>query len=192
MGFAPLKKFWNGRPKRRNLLLTASALAVVLIVFLTARGRGGEPSQAVPTAGFSSGQGTSEAAVPGGAEEGSASLPAGEGEAAGEGDASPAASDSSAGGVSDAAGAPVAGSETEETPGQDGYSGGKISKEEYDRLEDGMTYAQAVRVIGGEGSLTGRTGNLTVYEWKGYGSGDASARLTFQSGKLSRKYQFGL
>lgn len=80
----------------------------------------------------------------------------------------------------------------------DSYSGSSISQEEYDKIQDGMTYEQAEKIIGGSGRLQSKFGTkgtsfyTVVYRWKGHGSKDAYADLTFQDGKLIMKIQFGL
>lgn len=80
-----------------------------------------------------------------------------------------------------------------ENSAQDNFSGAKISREEFNNLQIGMTYSEAAAAIGGNGKRTLSTGNMQIYEWAGYGSSDgAFARLTFKSGKLAKKYQFGL
>jgi hypothetical protein len=80
----------------------------------------------------------------------------------------------------------------------DSYSGASVSQEEYDKIQDGMTFEQAEEIIGGSGRLHSEFGTkgtdfyTAVYRWKGYGSADAYADLTFQDGKLNMKIQFGL
>lgn len=74
----------------------------------------------------------------------------------------------------------------------DDFSGSEVSRQEYDSLTTGMTYSQVAAAVGGEGSLTGKTGDTATYEWKGYGTNGAIVRIEFKSGKLAYKYQFGL
>lgn len=70
--------------------------------------------------------------------------------------------------------------------------------EEYDKIQDGMTYEQVEKIIGGSGKLQSTFGTkgtsfyTVIYRWKGYGAKDAYADLTFQDGKLTMKIQFGL
>lgn len=70
----------------------------------------------------------------------------------------------------------------------------KITKENYDKLQIGMSYRDAVATLGGEGKLLS-SGNTMgyeseIYSWEGsYGS---SITLMFQSGALFSKSQLGL
>ena len=70
----------------------------------------------------------------------------------------------------------------------------RITAEEYARLYDGMSYSQAVAVIGEPGEETSRTdmaGYVTVaYSWKNYDG--SNAIVMFQNDKLVSKAQFGL
>lgn len=72
-----------------------------------------------------------------------------------------------------------------------------ITLEEYNRIENGMTYEEVRDIIGGDGTLMSEVGEkdspyYTVsYSWEGKGLG-ANANFTFQGGKLSVKAQFGL
>lgn len=64
----------------------------------------------------------------------------------------------------------------------------------YLRLESGMSYAEAVKILGGSGVEAGRSevpGYQTVmYKWQGVGLGNMNAM--FQNDKLISKAQFGL
>lgn len=73
-----------------------------------------------------------------------------------------------------------------------------ISKAEFDKIENGMTYEQVVQIIGGNGEVMSEVGEkgtqyytvMYMYEGeKGFGS---NANFTFQNGKLQSKAQFGL
>lgn len=75
----------------------------------------------------------------------------------------------------------------------------KITLEEFNKIETGMTYKEVVDIIGGEGTVqseTSITGNdqykTTLYSWEGKGSLGANANVTFQGGKVVSKAQFGL
>ena len=74
------------------------------------------------------------------------------------------------------------------------YSMKRITAEEYAQLYDGMSYSQAVAVIGEPGEETSRTdmaGYVTVaYSWKNYDG--SNAIIMFQNNKLVSKAQFGL
>lgn len=74
----------------------------------------------------------------------------------------------------------------------DSYSGSAVSRAEFDSLKTGMTYDDVVAAVGGSGTIAEKNGAITIYEWKGYGSEGAYARISFKSGKLFSKYQFGL
>ena len=70
----------------------------------------------------------------------------------------------------------------------------KITAEEYARLESGMSYRQAVAIIGEEGEELSRTdmaGYTTImYGWTNWDGSNANAM--FQNGALVSKAQFGL
>lgn len=72
----------------------------------------------------------------------------------------------------------------------------KISKSEFEALENGMTYEEAVAIIGGEGELTSQVNvagyDTKLYMWEGEGSIGANANATFQNDSLTSKAQFGL
>lgn len=73
-----------------------------------------------------------------------------------------------------------------------------ISKEEFDKLENGMSYEEAVEIIGVEGELISETGSkgdqfyTVMYQWDGESGFGANANAMFQGGKLESKAQFGL
>lgn len=70
-----------------------------------------------------------------------------------------------------------------------------VTMANYNKLRDGITYAQAVAILGKEGteiSSNNIAGIKTVmYEWKGDGWG-TNMNAMFQDGKLISKAQFGL
>ena len=75
----------------------------------------------------------------------------------------------------------------------------KITLEEFNQIETGMTYEQVVEIIGIEGTVMSEsdiTGNgqykTTIYSWEGEGTLGANANITFQGGKVISKAQFGL
>jgi hypothetical protein len=73
-----------------------------------------------------------------------------------------------------------------------------ITKEEFDKIQNGMTYEQVKQIVGGEGhkiSETGKPGtpeHTVMYDYQGEGEIGANASLMFQGGKLINKSQFGL
>jgi hypothetical protein len=73
-----------------------------------------------------------------------------------------------------------------------------ITKEEFDKIQNGMTYEEVVKIVGGEGhkiSESGKPGtaeHTVMYDYTGEGDIGANASLMFQGGKLITKSQFGL
>ncbi len=73
-----------------------------------------------------------------------------------------------------------------------------ISKSEFDKIENGMSYNEVKEIIGSEGELLSEAGDkgtefyTVMYSWKGEGSIGANANAMFQNGKLASKAQFGL
>lgn len=68
-----------------------------------------------------------------------------------------------------------------------------VSKEEYQALNMGMSYQEAVQVIGNEGNMTidttmevlGKTYNKTTYDWTG--NDGSVVVLSFEDGRLIQK-----
>lgn len=75
---------------------------------------------------------------------------------------------------------------------------GKITKEDFDKIKDGMTYEEVVKIIGSEGEVMSESGSegdpshTIMYSWEGEGDIGANANMTFQGGELVNKAQFGL
>lgn len=73
---------------------------------------------------------------------------------------------------------------------------GTITFAEYEALQTGMSYEEAVEIIGGPGQEISRSdlaGFVTVmYQWTGSGGIGANANAMFQNGGLVTKAQFGL
>lgn len=73
-----------------------------------------------------------------------------------------------------------------------------ISKEEFNAIENGMTYEEVVKIIGGEGEVLSEVGEkgdqfyTIMYMYNGEEGFGSNANFTFQGGKLSAKAQFGL
>ena len=69
-----------------------------------------------------------------------------------------------------------------------------VTMANFQRLETGMSYSDAVSILGGSGTEMSRSdlaGYTTVmYSWQG--SGIANMNAMFQNGKLVTKAQFGL
>ncbi len=77
-------------------------------------------------------------------------------------------------------------------------SKGGLTKANFDRLEKGMTYSQAVEVIGTEGKKSGDMGDkettgfkIEVYKWSETGS-EREISVFFKDSKLDAKFQTGL
>lgn len=74
----------------------------------------------------------------------------------------------------------------------------RISKGEFDKIENGMTYDQVKEIIGSDGEVLSESGDkgtefyTVMYMWKGQGTPGANANFMFQGGKLTNKAQFGL
>lgn len=77
--------------------------------------------------------------------------------------------------------------------------GSKISMEEFNSINEGMTYEEVCEIIGGEGEQLANTdlglGDEFVtesYQWECEGSIGANAIIMFQGGKVVTKSQAGL
>ena len=71
-----------------------------------------------------------------------------------------------------------------------------MSKEDFEKIQNGMSYEEVVQIIGGEGELTSESTiaeyTTKLYTWKGEGGFGANANITFQNNKVQAKAQFGL
>jgi len=71
-----------------------------------------------------------------------------------------------------------------------------VTKAAFLRLQTGMSYAQAVSILGSDGDEevhSEMAGVVTVsYRWKGEGTIGANMSAMFQNDKLVTKAQFGL
>ena len=70
-----------------------------------------------------------------------------------------------------------------------------ITKEEFNKIETGMTYNEVKKIIGSSGELTSKVEGVVViemYTWYGNGTAGSNANVTFQDGKVTGKAQFGL
>lgn len=71
-----------------------------------------------------------------------------------------------------------------------------ITLDEFNRIQNGMTYDQVVNIIGGKGTLQSSAGDgqykTEMYMWEGEGGFGANANVTFQGGKVEAKAQLGL
>lgn len=84
--------------------------------------------------------------------------------------------------------------ETKEEPKNDP----NISKDEFDQIQNGMTYEEVVAIIGGEGEVMSEVGEKgtpyysIMYKYDGEKGFGSNANFTFQANKLQAKAQFGL
>ncbi|WP_434310470.1 hypothetical protein [Hominifimenecus sp. rT4P-3] len=90
---------------------------------------------------------------------------------------------------------PPGASEPETT---EAYNSPSITRGEFNSLKIGITYNEAVEIIGGYGELISESGtpgsrsHTVMYQWTGSGKYSGSATLVFQGGKLTSKSQYGL
>ncbi|PCK69519.1 hypothetical protein PL1_1140 [Paenibacillus larvae subsp. larvae B-3650] len=74
---------------------------------------------------------------------------------------------------------------------------GTITKEMFDKIQNGMKYEEVKDMIGSEGELSMESGekgsefHMATYIWKGSDIG-SNGTFTFQGGKLTSKAQIGL
>jgi len=77
-------------------------------------------------------------------------------------------------------------------------SAGKITLEQYNQVEEGMSYDEVKEILGSEGTLLSEVGEkgtelyTAIYRWFGYESAASSANFTFQGDKMELKVQIGL
>ncbi|WP_243644065.1 hypothetical protein [Paenibacillus pinisoli] len=90
---------------------------------------------------------------------------------------------------------------TESAPPEESGSeagSGLITKEQYAKIESGMTYEEIIEIVGSEGEVMAESGkkgdDLYVFVVMYEGSGDlgASASFSFLGDELQSKAQFGL
>jgi hypothetical protein len=72
-----------------------------------------------------------------------------------------------------------------------------ITMAAFDQLKNGMSYAEAARILGSRGTTQGElkmpNGSMAMYSWKGRGeNGDWNITARFDNGKLVNKVQAGL
>lgn len=73
-----------------------------------------------------------------------------------------------------------------------------ITLEEFNKIKNGMTYEEVVKIVGGEGTLQSEAGDgqykISMYSWEGEGGLGANANVTFEGTKkkVTAKAQFGL
>ncbi|WP_409179207.1 hypothetical protein [Brevibacillus fortis] len=73
-----------------------------------------------------------------------------------------------------------------------------ITKSEFEQIENGMSFEEVKKIVGGEGELlaevgkAGEEGHTIVYMYEGEGTIGANANFSFRGGILQVKSQFGL
>ncbi|MBH5317192.1 hypothetical protein I6N90_05135 [Paenibacillus sp. GSMTC-2017] len=73
-----------------------------------------------------------------------------------------------------------------------------ITKAEFEKIKNGMTYKEIVDIVGGEGELVSEGGeegsetHVVIYMFEGDGDALASATFAITAGKLITKTQLGL
>lgn len=73
-----------------------------------------------------------------------------------------------------------------------------MSKDEFAKIKNGMTYGQVVKIVGSKGSVESETGesgspeHTVIYTWDGDKGWGANANVTFQNEKVVNKAQFGV
>lgn len=72
----------------------------------------------------------------------------------------------------------------------------KITLDEYNKIEMGMTHQQVKNIVGGAGKITAQSEvagiSSVVVEFEGSGDMGANANVTFQDGRVVAKAQYGL
>lgn len=82
----------------------------------------------------------------------------------------------------------------------DTSSGGssKVTLAEFNKVKNGMSYAEVKSIVGGEGTVSSESGKegdsdyTVIYDYKGSGDLGANVSFMFQGGKLINKSQAGL
>jgi Domain of Unknown Function with PDB structure (DUF3862) len=68
-----------------------------------------------------------------------------------------------------------------------------MSLDEFNQIQNGMSYDQVVQIVGGPGELVSQVGSAQVYMWVGSSSSSgANANVTFYNGRVQGKAQAGL
>ncbi len=71
-----------------------------------------------------------------------------------------------------------------------------ITMEEYNQIENGMTYDEVVEIIGSQGELSTESEyegyTIEIYTWYADKTIGSNANVTFENGKVSAKAQVGL
>lgn len=72
----------------------------------------------------------------------------------------------------------------------------KITLQEFESIQTGMSYEQVCEIVGGTGEISSQSSvagyEMAIYIWEGSGTLGANANVTFQNGKVCAKAQFGL
>lgn len=76
--------------------------------------------------------------------------------------------------------------------------GVKITKEKYEKIENGMSLEEVIKIVGGPGETVAEVGkkgddiHFISYMYKGVGDPGATANFAFENGTLKGKGQMGL
>lgn len=72
----------------------------------------------------------------------------------------------------------------------------KMTLEEYNKIQNGMSYDEVVSIVGSPGTDTATSGaggfTIRMVSWEGNGMLGSNANVTFTNGTVSGKAQFGL
>ena len=74
----------------------------------------------------------------------------------------------------------------------------EITLDQFNQIQNGMTYEEVTNILGGEGEILSESGekgtdfHTVIYMYQGKGDLGANANLMFQGNKLQNKSQFGL
>nr|WP_304654723.1 DUF3862 domain-containing protein [Sporolactobacillus sp. STSJ-5] len=73
-----------------------------------------------------------------------------------------------------------------------------ITKTEFNKIKDGMTYKEVATIVGSNGEVMSEAGekgdpaHTVIYSWNGDKGWGANANVTFQNNKVINKAQFGV
>ena len=71
-----------------------------------------------------------------------------------------------------------------------------ITMDEYNQIENGMSYDEVQEIVGSSGEVTAQSGTdyfeITIVTWYGNGLAGSNANVTFTNGEVTAKAQVGL
>ena len=68
----------------------------------------------------------------------------------------------------------------------------EMTLSEFQQISDGMYKSDVDKIVGSTGTLSGSSGEVEIYQYKGSGTLGANASVTFVNGKVNGKAQAGL